>query len=72
VSATAGTGIGPNRRSAQPQDAVILDSTAMTLDEVLARAEEIVLTHLPLVLTAHFGGRSIPIRVSQEVVGQVE
>jgi cytidylate kinase len=29
------------------QDAVILDSTAMTLDEVLARAEEIVLGHLP-------------------------
>ena len=28
-------------------DAVILDSTAMTLDEVLARAEEIVLSHLP-------------------------
>lgn len=30
-------------------DAVILDSTAMTLDEVLARAEEIVLAHLPRV-----------------------
>jgi cytidylate kinase len=30
-------------------DAVILDSTAMGLDEVLARAEEIVLAHLPLV-----------------------
>jgi cytidylate kinase len=29
------------------EDAVILDSTAMTLDEVLARAEEIVLGHLP-------------------------
>lgn len=29
-------------------DAVILDSTAMDLDEVLARAEEIVLAHLPL------------------------
>jgi CMP/dCMP kinase len=28
-------------------DAVILDSTAMTLDEVLARAEEIVRSHLP-------------------------
>ena len=28
-------------------DAVILDSTSMTLDEVLARAEEIVRTHLP-------------------------
>jgi cytidylate kinase len=28
-------------------DAVILDSTAMTLDEVLARAEEIVHAHLP-------------------------
>jgi cytidylate kinase len=28
-------------------DAVILDSTAMTLDEVLARAEEIVRAHLP-------------------------
>jgi cytidylate kinase len=27
-------------------DAVILDSTSMTLDEVLARAEEIVRTHL--------------------------
>ena len=29
-------------------DAVVLDSTAMTLDEVLARAEEIVLAHVPL------------------------
>jgi cytidylate kinase len=29
-------------------DAEILDSTAMTLEEVLARAEQIVLTHLPL------------------------
>jgi cytidylate kinase len=29
-------------------DAEILDSTAMTLEEVLARAEEIVLTHVPL------------------------
>jgi cytidylate kinase len=29
-------------------DAVILDSTAMNLEEVLARAEEIVRTHLPL------------------------
>jgi cytidylate kinase len=29
------------------EDAVILDSTAMTLEEVLARAEEIVLAHLP-------------------------
>jgi cytidylate kinase len=29
-------------------DAQILDSTAMTLEEVLARAEQIVLTHLPL------------------------
>jgi cytidylate kinase len=29
-------------------DAVIIDSTAMTLDEVLARAEEIVHGHLPL------------------------
>jgi len=29
------------------QDAVILDSTSMTLDEVLARAEEIVRAHLP-------------------------
>jgi cytidylate kinase len=29
------------------QDAVILDSTAMTLDEVLTRAEEIVRSHLP-------------------------
>jgi cytidylate kinase len=28
-------------------DAIILDSTAMTLDEVLARAEEIVRSHLP-------------------------
>jgi cytidylate kinase len=28
-------------------DAVILDSTAMTLDQVLARAEEIVRSHLP-------------------------
>ena len=28
-------------------DAVILDSTAMTLEEVLARAEEIVRAHLP-------------------------
>ena len=28
-------------------DAVILDSTAMTLEEVLARAEEIVRSHLP-------------------------
>jgi cytidylate kinase len=28
-------------------DAIILDSTAMTLEEVLARAEEIVRTHLP-------------------------
>jgi cytidylate kinase len=28
-------------------DATILDSTAMTLDEVLARAEEIVRSHLP-------------------------
>ena len=28
-------------------DAVILDSTAMTLDEVLAEAEKIVLAHLP-------------------------
>ena len=28
-------------------DAVILDSTSMTLDEVLARAEEIVRSHLP-------------------------
>ncbi len=30
------------------EDAVILDSTAMTLDEVLARAEEIVRSHLAL------------------------
>ena len=29
------------------EDAVIIDSTTMTLDEVLARAEEIVLSHLP-------------------------
>lgn len=29
-------------------DAQILDSTAMTLEEVLARAEQIVLTHVPL------------------------
>lgn len=29
------------------EDAVILDSTAMTLEQVLARAEEIVLSHLP-------------------------
>jgi cytidylate kinase len=29
------------------EDAVILDSTAMTLDEVLAHAEQIVLAHLP-------------------------
>ncbi|SFS21134.1 cytidylate kinase [Granulicella pectinivorans] len=29
------------------EDAVILDSTALTLDEVLAKAEEIVRTHLP-------------------------
>ena len=29
-------------------DAEILDSTSMTLEEVLARAEEIVLTHVPL------------------------
>jgi len=29
------------------EDAVILDSTAMTLEEVLGRAEEIVLAHLP-------------------------
>lgn len=29
------------------EDAVILDSTSMTLDEVLAMAEEIVRTHLP-------------------------
>jgi cytidylate kinase len=29
------------------QDAVILDSTSMTLDEVLTRAEEIVRSHLP-------------------------
>jgi cytidylate kinase len=29
------------------EDAVILDSTAMTLEEVLARAEQIVLAHLP-------------------------
>jgi len=29
------------------EDAVILDSTAMSLEEVLARAEEIVRTHLP-------------------------
>ena len=29
------------------QDAVILDSTSMTLDEVLAHAEEIVRSHLP-------------------------
>src|SRR6266403_4736567 len=29
------------------QDAVILDSTAMTLDEVLTRADEIVRSHLP-------------------------
>jgi cytidylate kinase len=29
------------------EDAVILDSTAMTLQEVLAKAEEIVRTHLP-------------------------
>jgi cytidylate kinase len=28
-------------------DAVILDSTAMTLEEVLAQAEQIVLAHLP-------------------------
>jgi cytidylate kinase len=28
-------------------DAVILDSTSMTLDEVLTRAEEIVRSHLP-------------------------
>ncbi|HSY67246.1 MAG TPA: (d)CMP kinase, partial [Edaphobacter sp.] len=28
-------------------DAVILDSTSMTLDQVLARAEEIVRSHLP-------------------------
>jgi len=28
-------------------DAIILDSTAMSLDEVLARSEEIVLAHLP-------------------------
>ena len=30
-------------------DAVILDSTSMTLDQVIARAEEIVLEHLPAV-----------------------
>ena len=29
------------------EDAVILDSTSMTLEEVLIRAEEIVRTHLP-------------------------
>jgi cytidylate kinase len=28
-------------------DAVVLDSTAMTLEEVLARAEQIVVAHLP-------------------------
>jgi cytidylate kinase len=28
-------------------DAVLLDSTAMNLEEVLARAEQIVRTHLP-------------------------
>jgi CMP/dCMP kinase len=28
-------------------DAVILDSTALTLDEVLAQAEQIVRSHLP-------------------------
>ncbi len=33
-------------------DAVIIDSTAMTLDDVLARAEAIVLGHLPTSLTA--------------------
>ncbi len=31
------------------EDAVILDSTAMTLEEVLAQAEKIVLAHLPSV-----------------------
>ena len=31
---------------AESPDAVILDSTTMTLDEVLARAEEIVRSHL--------------------------
>jgi cytidylate kinase len=30
------------------EDAVILDSTTMTLEEVLAKAEEIVRTHLPI------------------------
>jgi len=29
------------------EDAVVLDSTAMELSEVIARAEEIVLSHLP-------------------------
>ncbi|SNT40218.1 cytidylate kinase [Granulicella rosea] len=29
------------------EDAIVLDSTAMTLEEVLARSEEIVLQHLP-------------------------
>jgi cytidylate kinase len=28
-------------------DAIILDSTALTLDQVLAQAEEIVRSHLP-------------------------
>ena len=42
---------GDRHRAESPlqpaSDAVILDSTAMTLDQVLAAAEEIVRSHLP-------------------------
>ena len=37
ANAIAATATGPSRRCARPSDAVILDSTAMTLEEVLAR-----------------------------------
>ncbi len=40
------------------EDAIILDSTAMTLDEVLARSEEIVLAHLDA-MSGTAGGKRV-------------
>jgi cytidylate kinase len=38
-------------------DAIILDSTAMTLEQVLARAEEVVRSHIPCQTTGDFPGK---------------